>query len=179
MRKPTLVSLTCLGLVLAAASATADVYRWVDSNGVVHYADKPQHPGDQPVQLPQLQTYKSGTTPPGFANSADASSTATAAAPAEPANLTITAPEADETIRDAEGKVQVNVSGQPGRGQGLVYYLDGTAQNQEPIGATSYLMTGVERGEHSISVALVGANGQEVSRSANVTIHMMPPMVRH
>ena len=180
MRKPTLVSLSCLGLVLVAAAATAaDVYRWVDPNGVVHYADKPQHPGDQPVQLPQIQTYKSGTPPPVFANSADASSSAAAAAAAPAEAIAITAPEADETIRDAEGKIQVNVSGQPGHGQGLVYYLDGAAQNAEPVAATSYLMSGVERGDHSLSVALVGANGQEVSRSAEVTIHMMPPMARH
>jgi hypothetical protein len=148
---------------------------------VVHYADKPQNPGDQPVQLPKLQTYKSGTAPPGFAGSADTAATAApaAAAPAAAAGIAITAPEADETIRDAEGKVEVSVSAQPARGQGLVYYLDGTAQNATPTPSTAYLMTGVERGDHSISVALVGPDGQEVSRSSGVTIHMMPPMARH
>lgn len=179
MHKLTVVSLSCLGLVLAATASAADVYRWVDDKGVVHYGDKPQHPGDQPVALPQLQTYKSGTAPPGFANPADASSAANTKTPAAATAIAITAPEADETIRDADGKVQVNVSGQPAHGQGLVYYLDGTAQNEAPTSATSYLMSGVERGDHNISVALVGADGREVSRSAEVTIHMKPPTVRH
>jgi hypothetical protein len=179
MRKLTVVSLSCLGLVLAATAAAADVYRWVDDKGVVHYGDKPQHPGDQPVALPQLQTYKSGTAPPGFDNSADASSSANPKVPAAATSIAITAPEADETIRDADGKVQVNVSGQPGHGQGLVYYLDGTAQNEAPTSATSYLMSGVERGDHNIAVALVGTDGQELSRSAAVTIHMMPPRAKH
>lgn len=181
MRKLTVVSLSCLGLILAASATAADVYRWVDDKGVVHYGDKPQHPGDQPVQLPQLQTYKSGTAPPGFANPADSSSSAAAKGkpPAAATAIAITAPEADETIRDADGRVQVNVSGQAGHGQGLVYYLDGAAQNAAPTAATSYLLSGVERGDHSISVALVGADGQEVLRSAEVTIHMMPPIARH
>ena len=75
--------------------------------------------------------------------------------------------------------MSVNVSGEVQSGQGLVYYLDGTAQNTAPTPSTAYLLTGVERGEHSIAVALVGADGQEVARSAAVTIHMKPPSAKH
>jgi len=174
MRTLILLTLACLGFAAAAAAPT-DVYRWVDANGVVHYSDKPQNPGDKPVSLPHLQTYAPGAAPAGFVSPADDSG------PAKPVKLSvsISSPAPDETIRDAEGKFTVTVAATPGPGEGLIYYLDGTAQNQQPTPSTALLYSGVERGQHTVSAALVGGNGTELARSAAVTINMMPPSVRH
>ncbi len=60
------LTLTRLALVLAAATvsmmltaplATAEVYKWVDKDGVTHYADRPM-PGATEVKLPPAQTYQ-------------------------------------------------------------------------------------------------------------------------
>ncbi len=59
MRNLIALTLACFSLVAAAG----DVYRWVDSSGVVHYSDKPQAPNDKPAVLPHLQTYAPGAPP--------------------------------------------------------------------------------------------------------------------
>ena len=172
MRKTIALILACLGCAMASAD---DVYRWVDSNGVVHYSDKPQAPNDKPVVLPHLQTYAPGAAPAGLAPASAGGGPAKPAAPA----IAITSPEPEETIRDAEGKFTVTVSAAPEPGEGLIFYLDGTAQNEQPTPSTAFLYTGVERGQHSVAAALMGANGQEVAHSDTVTIFMKPPSVNH
>ncbi len=159
---------------LSFAAAAGDVYRWVDSSGVVHYSDKPQAPNDKPAVLPHLQTYAPGAAPSAFAQDAAAAGTGPAAAA-----IAITSPEPDETIRDAEGKFTVTVSANPQHGEGLVFYLDGTAQNAQPTPSTAFLYSAVERGDHSVSAALVAGNGKELARTEAVTIHMKPPSLRH
>ena len=52
---PALLLLALLGPVVATAAATY-TYRWVDSNGVVHYSDHPPA-GAEKVLLPSAQTY--------------------------------------------------------------------------------------------------------------------------
>jgi hypothetical protein len=41
-----------LALVLSTAAAHAQVYRWVDAKGTVHYSNAPPPPGVKAVQLP-------------------------------------------------------------------------------------------------------------------------------
>ena len=171
MRKLIAVTLACLSL----AAAADEVYRWVDSSGVVHYSDKPQAPSDKPVALPHLQTYAPGSAPPGFVPAPAAAGAAKAAATA----ISIASPAPEETIRDAEGKFTVTVNASPQAGEGLIFYLDGTAQNQDPTPSTAFLYSGVERGQHSISAALVGSDSHELARTEAVTIYMMPPTARH
>lgn len=164
--------LACFSL----AAAAAEVYRWVDKDGVVHYSDKPLAAEAKPVPLPPLQTYKAGTSPPLFTPAPAAGAPAPAAAAGA---IAITAPGPEETIRNGEGKLMVAVAAEVKDGQGLVYYLDGGAQNATPTPSTQYLYTGVERGQHSVGVALVGADGKELARAAPVTVYFMPPQVKH
>ena len=169
MRNLLILPLACLSL----AAAAGDVYRWVDSSGVVHYADKPQTPTDKPAALPHLQTYAPSTPPAGFA---PARGGAPAQAPA--VLISIASPAPDETIRDAEGNLSITVNADLQPGQGLIFYLDGSAANPQPTPSTAFLYTGVERGEHTVSAALVGGNGEELARTEAVTIHMKPPSAR-
>ena len=160
-------------VLMAAFPAVADVYRYTDDKGVVHYTDKPPAKDSKPAELPQLQTYKP-TVPTAAPSVPD--TTATAAAPSS--GIRIASPQANETVRDAEGKLSIVVAASLQPGEGLIYFLDGKAQNGEPTASTGYLVTGVERGEHQVSASLVGDDGKELARAAPVTIFMMPPVVR-
>lgn len=160
---------TLLIFAVFAATATADVYRWTDDKGVVHYTDKPPAPGAKPADLPPLQTF-SGTpvTPNSAAPEPEAA--------ARPVSLRIASPADETTIRDPEGNVPVEVEVRLEDGQGLIYWLDGTAQNRTPTPSTAYLFSGLERGEHRIAVTVVAENGKELSR-ASITVYLMPPTV--
>lgn len=168
---------TCLlafvGLLLPAWGAAAEVYRHVDKNGVVHYSDQPPTRDAKPVVLPPIQVIGP------FSADADAGlDKAFAAAPAY--KLSIVSPAADETFRGDDRRLPVSVSmDQPlPEGFGLVYLLDGSAQNTPAVRSLNYTLDGVERGEHLVSVAMVDATGREVARAAPVIVHMKPPTVK-
>lgn len=169
--------LIALTLACLSSAAVADVYRWTDDKGVVHYSDKPQAPNDKPAELPHLQTYNHAANPPGFAPAPSAPAQAKPAAGG--GDFTITSPAQDETIRDPEGKFTVTVSANLQPGQGVVYYLDGTAENTDPTPSTAFLYARVDRGEHTVTAALIGADGAELARTPAVTVHLKQPTVKH
>lgn len=172
-----------LGFALAASAASAgaaEVYRHVDADGVVHYSDQPPTKGAKPVVLPPIQV----VVPVG--RSAAGSSPATEAAgrpdltAAAPLSVSIMSPTPDETFRgdDRQLPVSVRMDRPLPDGYGLLYLLDGAPQNGEPTRALNYTLQGVERGEHTVVVAAVDDSGQEVVRTAPVTVHMKPPTVQ-
>ena len=165
-----------LAFALLALQAQAEtgpsVYRWVDKDGVVHYADKPLTADAKPAELRPLQTFPAGSSAP------LPDSLASAPAKPAPASVSISAPAQDETIRDNTGELTVNVAAALQNGQGLIYYLDGQAQNTTPTLSTAFLVKGLERGEHALSVAVVDAAGRELGRSDAVTVHVKPPTAK-
>src|SRR5690348_10597484 len=108
------VTVTSMRLVLAcallliSANVPAEVYKWKDENGVIHYGDKPLSPNAKPVTLPQLQilnslnkkspssSFKGGPAPYGGAGP----------------HVEITEPAPDATLR-ADGKFSVQVDIRP------------------------------------------------------------------
>lgn len=169
---------TCLlafvGSLIPAWDVAAEVYRHVDKNGVVHYSDQPPTRDAKPVVLPPIQVIG----PIGAGSDASLDQAFTAAAPAY--KLSIVSPAADETFRGDDRRLPVSVSmDQPlPDGFGLLYLLDGSAQNTPAVRSLNYTLDGVERGEHLISVAMVDATGREVARAAPVIVHMKPPTVK-
>lgn len=166
------------GIVAAlsfAPFASAQVYRWTDAQGVVHYSDTPHQKNQQPVALPSLQTVK-----PGADSVSGLGGMQGPAAPAASAvQPRIVAPADGTTLRDAQSQVQVSVSGALSPGEGYIYYLDGKPQNAEPTTAASMMLTDVWRGEHQIEVAVVGGDGQVLAGSPPVTVYMHQPSVNH
>ena len=159
-------------LLLAMTTASAgEVYRWVDDKGVVHYSDGPPNPSAKPVELPKLQTYQ--PTAPAASTRPEPEAKKVDVAP-----ISITQPQAGETIRDPDGRVSVSVSSAPGIGQGYVYLVDGRPVSGAPSPSSTYLLEGLERGEHTIAASLVSSDGQEIARTAPVTIYLMPPTVK-
>jgi Domain of unknown function (DUF4124) len=168
-------------LVVMASSAIAkdEVYKWVDDKGVVHYTDKPPAKNATPAKLPPLQTYKEGTTPNLNKYAKPVAPGATGAAAAGGAvNVEIVTPSREETFRGGERVVPIAVVVTPqiGAGQRLIYLLDGSPASQ-PTTDTSFALTGVERGQHTVSVTLVGEAGDEIASSNGVTFYMQPPTV--
>ncbi len=166
------ILLVLLLLLPSLAVAKDAVYKWVDENGVVHYTDKPPTENAKPAKLPPLQTYKGGTNP-NLTKFQKQEVKGTAGY----AQIQIVTPSRDETFRGGERVVPVAVMVTPQltEGQRLVYLLDGTPQST-PTTDTSFALTGVDRGSHTVTVSLVDANGTELASSSGVTFHMKPPI---
>lgn len=161
--------------LLVALPVSAEVYKYTDEKGVVHYSDKPPGKGAKPANLPPLHTYSPlpSTPPPD-------SAAASPAAAAGNFSLRLIAPEPDQTYRDAMGTVGISVAVTPEipSGYGLIYFVDGAPVSGPPVGATSFTAAGIERGQHTVEVTLVDGDGHEVARSAAVTIHLKQPIAR-
>jgi hypothetical protein len=157
-----------------APPAKDQVYKWVDKDGVVHYSSTPPAEGAQPARLPPVQTYKGGTKPP-LEKFAKPTAKGNVSAGSQ---IEVVTPSSDETFRGGERVVPVAVLVTPqlSEAQKLVYLLDGTPASP-PTSDTSFALTGVDRGTHTVSVSLVDANtGETLATSSGVTFHMKPPI---
>jgi hypothetical protein len=172
------MTVATLGAALLCCSvpAAADVYRWVDDQGVVHYSDKPPTKDAKPVELPKLETFPSGSPPSNLGQAVTADQHADSSGP----GLAILTPEANETFRgDSNQEVIVTITVPPKPARGVIFYYDGTALNADPTHDASYTLTNVERGQHTVEVALIGQDGKELERSTPVVFFMKPSTVKH
>ena len=160
-KRPILV----LAGLLAAGSLLAEAYRWVDSDGVVHYSDRPE-PGAEKIELPEAnttdmrryQTRPSNVQPDGgAAPSADSGFT-------RYETLSITSPAAEETLWNLEGILNVSLALSPALqpGHQVRVYFDGQSRMVE---GTSFQLAEVWRGVHNIQVEVLDPTGKLMIRS--------------
>lgn len=152
--------LSFLALVLTWP-ASAAIYRYTDARGNQVYTNQP--PDGQPAEAIQLQN-PNLIAPPGAAP-----------APAVPEagvqqgyELRVAGVADGSSLRSNTGDLLVSVETTPALRQGhvLVLLLDGKAV-AEPGRVTSFPLSGLDRGEHSLQAVVSGAEG-EVQRSAAV-----------
>jgi hypothetical protein len=87
-------------------------------------------------------------------------------------NIEIVQPANDETVHDNQGNlgVQVAVSPNLAPGAGIALLLDGQPVAQEAD--ATFLLSGIERGTHTLEAQVVDANGATLAASQPVTFHM-------
>jgi len=149
--------------LLASATALAQAYRWVDSDGVVHYSDVPTE-GAEEVQLSE---YSRNTGARLYRERP-----ATAAAADQPAtdqpfkyeSISISSPAAEETLWNIDGVLNVSVALSPGlqSGHQLRVYFDG---QQRLVSGTSFQIEEVYRGAHNLQAEVINETGQLMIRS--------------
>ena len=149
----------CLSAVGAAAAQEA--YRWVDEDGVVHYSDRPRE-GAETVQLPSpnvatLRVPKPSARSDDQQEKADEQDSGYT-------RIEIVSPQAEETLWNIEGVLNVSVALEPGLrpGHQVRAYFDGAMQ---PVSGTSFQVQEVWRGVHHLHLDVVDATGKVMIRS--------------
>lgn len=170
--------LSGLILLLAACSAQAAIYTWVDAQGVRHYSDNAAAPNAKPAQLPGLQA-ADGNADALRQLQAEASAAAnTSTNTGDPRAAAFTQPTDGQTFRDAQGQVPValTIGGTSAlqAGEQITYYLDNKPIPQMPTTRTRLTLAKVPRGRHTISAALL-YRGHEIKRTTPLTFYMQPP----
>jgi hypothetical protein len=161
-------NLLLLLVLLTTTPVLADVYRTVDEDGNVIFTDQPS-PGAERIEIRKIPTIEA---PPPRLLEEEAQAPALPEPPGY-SKLEITFPVDDTSVRDNAGNVTVNVSLEPALSPNdkLVLYMDG-AKAQEGA-SPQFSLANVDRGIHSLSVAVVDKDGSELKRSNTVsfTLH--------
>lgn len=165
-------------LLLASSLAFAQVYRWVDENGTVHYSDVPQG-GAEEIDIAEPQTFESTVK----AAPRPAQRQPTAQEQARQAHeydlVQITTPRLDQVFWNVGGNIPVSLNVQPGlqSGDTVRVYLDGKAVEDFPSTGTSHQLSEVWRGSHTLRAEVVDASGQVLAQSEMVVFHVQQTSV--
>ena len=164
----------CLGL-WSAASPAAEVYRWVDPDGNTQYSDQPR-PGAQVIRIPTAPAAPAPAPPPAVAPAGDP-------APSDPAapkfagydKIAVVNPPNDGTVWDNSGNVSIEIAVAPALqgtlGHKLLVLLNGQPLG-EPIPATSFTVTNLDRNTYTLQARIVDADGKVLGESPPSVFHM-------
>lgn len=156
--------------VVAPVHAGQTVWKWVDSNGVTHFADTPV-PGATKVEISggnrdsrPTPTYPSSSLPT-----------------QQPVNtgpsyrtFEISKPVSDQNFINTGGQVTVNVRIDPALqpGHQLALLLDGQRVEGFPRNALQYDLKGVPRGTHTAAAQVQDSRGTRLQETAAVTFYV-------
>lgn len=158
------IILLLLGISLAPL-AMGEVYRSVDESGNVIYSDQPS-PEAEKIRIDEVQTIDPGAVPafeytePKAKEDKNTNRYQT---------LAIGYPVNDTSVRSNNGDITVEVNIQPvlKPGHVLALSLDGTEVMTG--GGRTFNLTNLDRGEHTLTVAVKLPSGKELQRSPAVT----------
>lgn len=155
-----------VSILLATGIVLAQAYRWVDEDGVVHFSDRPA-PGAEQIELPkdtrtasQRRVAAAATVPAQSARDQQAE------APAfKYESLAVASPEAEQTLWNIEGVLDVTLALSPALQDGhqVRVYFDGKRQT---VNGASFQIQEVYRGVHNLQAEVVDAKGKLMIRSA-------------
>lgn len=155
------------------SAAGAEVYRSVDEDGNIIYTDKPS-PNAEEIRIDPIQTIEAPDIEP-FKYTP----------PADPAGksiytkLEIISPENDAAIRSNEGNISISAVVQPGlnisAGHQLVLIMDG---NEVSTGGPQFDLTNIDRGTHTVTVAIKDKQGKTVMQSSPVSFTVLRAAVK-
>jgi len=143
----------------------ADVYKWTDESGQLHYSDRPQE-GAERVELESAQTFPAPAVP--------------LARPSEPPaeaetqfsyqSLTITRPAPEEVLWNIEGQLDVAIELRPALqdGHSIRLFLDGSQVRGMRNRGTRVRLAEVYRGSHTLRAAVVDGNDRTLIESPTV-----------
>jgi hypothetical protein len=158
-----------------AATPAATVYKWVDDNGVIHYSDQP-HENAQKVELKAPQTYSAPKIPN---TPVRRSSSTPGKQPAAYQSCAVSEPTPDQVFMNTDTVVAGVTATPPIRpGDKAVVTLDGMQVPGVPASGGQFTISPVDRGTHSIQVAIQDSSGANVCTSAAVTFHVHQPSIQ-
>ncbi len=152
--------------VLLAPQGLAKIYKWTDSQGQVHYSDKPK----DGAEIIEVDTSKastiilakpSGTTPP------------PQVVDSPMYRIRLTEPAQGATVRDNNGQLNLNIALEPDllADHRVELLLDGKVIRTVG-GGGSFALDNLDRGEHLVQARVIDENGKVLASSAKRTVYL-------
>ena len=148
-----------LACAVLSVPAAAEIYRWRDAEGNIHFSDEEPADGAEQIKLKPLPTMNF-PMPERLVEPEE-----------EPDYevLTVTRPANDAKLRGVDGKVRVTASLEPDlrKGHRLQVWVDGEEAGPADT-RTALVAENVADGEHRLKVVVLDAKGKQVQSSAEV-----------
>ena len=183
-------TLVALVLALAATAASAQAYRWVDENGVVHYTDRPRDGAEQ-IELdvgPPTRIDTEAESAEDAANTAADASPPPPSTPAAPPARETTEYERLEIIRPQQGEMLWNIGAVASVSLRLAptlapehrifFVYDGVRQTGLPTESLDIRMPNVFRGEHTLQAQVEDIDGNVIAQSNRVRFYVQQSVIR-
>lgn len=172
MKYPLISIVLVTGLLFGAGPAGAVICKVVDDRGQVAYSDIPADKCPHRVKLPAYSHY--APRPLAMPGPANKGAGPAAARVVSYSGLKIQTPQDNGTVRSNQGQVSVQLEMQPAlqKGHRVLWRLDGSPAGKA-LASNSAVLTGVERGTHSLSAQIVDANERVLGSAPTIhfTLH--------
>lgn len=181
INKTFLLITIALLLVIMAGPVTAQVYKTVDEDGNVTYTDQPPGDGSQPIELKPLSIIEA----PIYEKREKVTDENVEVEGGEKMSLrdlrknfrdfAIVAPKSEESVWRPERLITVawNVGHQLQPGMNVTVSVDGVKRT--PSSAKIIPVTGLERGEHTVTAELKDAKNRRIATAGPVTFFIRRP----
>lgn len=166
---------------ITAGPVSAQVYKTVDEDGNVTYTDQPPNDGSKPVDLPPLSIIETPT----YERPAKATEEGAEGEDGKEMSLrylrknyqdfAIVAPQQEESVWHPGNVITVawNVSYALQPGMRVTVSVDGVKQT--PSSEQIIAVTGLERGEHTVTAELTDAKNRRIATAEPVTFFIRQP----
>jgi hypothetical protein len=163
------------GLLVSLAAQPQEIYRWVDSDGIVHYSDQPGAPGAQRIPYPGRDAGEPDAPPPPQLYESGPAEEPPVGPTYE--SLSILSPRPDEVFygTDAAVNVQLELDRDLRPGDSVLVFLD--SQRVPDVTGLSATLTGLTRGSHFLRAAVIDEAGAIVITSPQIVFHLRQPSV--
>ncbi len=164
------IFLILAGLAFSLAAASQEIWRWVDKNGIVHYADQPNSPNAELITVVEPNAYEGeAATPDSVASGSAEPEESPSVSPYE--LLSIVQPTPDEVFfgSDATVSVQADLQGTLRPDHSVAFFLNG---NRRPAAGLGMELTGLARGTYFLRASILDQNGSPVITSQQTTFHV-------
>lgn len=161
-----------LAVLGSSAHATDGVWKWVDAQGVTHYADRPV-PGAVQVDI-KIQSSPGPTSTVTTTSGTTAAQSRPAIAPPPYRLIEVWKPAVEETIVNTGGKVDIKLRLDPALRprHTLAVYLDGKWVEGLVPGALEVEAQNVPRGTHGVVATVSDDTGKIVQQSPQVVFYV-------
>jgi uncharacterized protein DUF4124 len=167
--------LVLAGLTVSLAAASQEIYRWVDKDGIVHYADQPGSSDAKLINVIEPSTYEAPDT---SSYSSTSGGDDSGSPPANPryTGLTLVSPAAEETFFGADAVVTATaeLEGEMPPDHSLVFFLNG---ERHPAEGMSVQFAGLARGSYFLVASVLNQAGKPVISSPQITFHVRQPSI--
>ena len=171
------ILLVLAGLTMSLAAQPQEIYRWIDKDGQVHYADQPGAANAERVILADPNAYEAEPSFGDYAPAGSAPQDSDADEAASYESLAIVQPTADQVFFGADATVvaAAELGGTLRSDHTVVFFVNG---NRRPAGSGLALeLQNLDRGSHFLRAAVLDRNGDPVITSQQITFHIREPSI--